>query len=129
MNKFIEKYKAVGEETRLRILRILIKADKELCVCEVVDTLQKPQYSISKALTTLKNAELVEERRDGKYMLYSLKKESPVNRKIFESIAQLPENDVLYQNDFSNLTQRSSLRSKVRCEVKRGIYGNKREKA
>ena len=86
VNQAIEKFKAIGEETRLRILRILIKADQELCVCEIVDVLKKPQYTISRSLTTLKKAELVEERRQGKLMMYRLKR-SPLNNLLFESVA------------------------------------------
>ena len=72
MIKEVEKYKAIGEEIRLRILRVLVKAQQELCVCEIVDVLEKPQYNISKNLSILRKAELVEEQRAGKLMMYKV---------------------------------------------------------
>jgi len=114
----IEKYKAIGEETRLRILRILIKADEELCVCEIVDILKKPQYNISKSLGILKRATLLEERRDGKNMKYGLIKGNDLNQKLFESIIEIKCNsNEIFQDDFANLRQRINLRDKLGCTL------------
>ncbi len=116
MKKEVEKYKAIGEENRLRILRILLKAGTELCVCEIVDTLKKPQYTISKHLGILKNAELVEERRDGKLILYKAKNNESLNKKIFDSI-ELVKNGEVFERDFSNLKARLDLRENGKIVV------------
>lgn len=116
MNKTIEAYKAVGEETRLRILRLLRLAVGELCVCELVDVLEKPQYTVSKSLTVLKKAELVEERRERKLMMYRLI-HSPFNDKLFESIDRLPDADPLHAADSRRLTKRLALRENGKCVI------------
>jgi len=116
VNKTIEAYKAAGEETRLRILRLLRLAPGELCVCELVDVLNKPQYTVSKSLTVLKNAELVEERREGKLMMYRLI-HTPFNDKLFESIDKFPNADPLYAVDSRRLAKRLELRENGKCVI------------
>ena len=112
----IEAYRAAGEETRLRILRLLGQASAELCVCELVDTLEKPQYTVSKSLTVLRNARLVEERREGKFMMYKLL-HSPFNDKLFETLDSLSDLDPIYDADAHRLTARLTLRQEGKCEI------------
>lgn len=56
-------FKALGEPTRLRIIRLL--AQEELCVCELEEILKMSQPRISQHLRVLKQARLVNERREG----------------------------------------------------------------
>ncbi|MFD2168420.1 ArsR/SmtB family transcription factor [Tumebacillus lipolyticus] len=65
-----ECFKALADKTRLRILALL--RSEELCVCELVEILQMTQPAISQHLRKLKNAKLVQERREGQWIFYSL---------------------------------------------------------
>ncbi len=56
--------------TRIRIMRLLL--ERELCVCEIEDALQEPQYKISRHLAVLKNAGLVQDWREGQWMHYDI---------------------------------------------------------
>lgn len=56
-------FKALGEPTRLKIIRLL--AEQELCVCELEEVMQISQPRISQHLKILKQAGLVNERREG----------------------------------------------------------------
>lgn len=56
-------FKALGEPTRLKIVRML--AEQELCVCELEEVLQMSQPRISQHLKILKQVGLVSERREG----------------------------------------------------------------
>jgi ArsR family transcriptional regulator len=66
----LKLFEALANETRLRILILL--AHKELCVCHLEWALKMTQAKISRHLTVLKNAGLVDERRDGLWIFYSL---------------------------------------------------------
>ncbi len=66
----VEVFKAVADPCRLRILKLL--KEGELCVCEIVAALKKPQSSTSHHLSILREAGLVKERRDGKWSYYRL---------------------------------------------------------
>jgi len=86
----IKMLKALGDETRLRILKLLLK--RELCVCEIEAALNLPQSKVSRHLTVLRSVGLVEDRREGLWIFYSLFK--PQND--FErSIAQMIRNTLL----------------------------------
>jgi ArsR family transcriptional regulator len=63
-------FKALADETRLRILRLL--AVREMCVCEVMVALDLTQPTASHHLGLLENAGLVKDRKDGKWVFYSV---------------------------------------------------------
>ena len=66
----VEVFKAAAEPCRLRIIKLL--REGELCVCEIMTALSKPQSTTSHHLSILKEAGLVKERRDGKWSYYRL---------------------------------------------------------
>ena len=67
-------FAAIGDLTRLRILHLLIH--KELCVAGLVYSMEAPQPKVSQHLRVLRTSGLVQERRDGKWVFYSLAKAS-----------------------------------------------------
>ena len=62
--------KALSDPNRVRILKLL--QIRELCVCEFVELLGLAQSTVSKHLKLLDEAGLVEARREGMWMIYSL---------------------------------------------------------
>ena len=67
-------FHALADETRLRILERL--ADGEQCVCDLTDALGAGQSRLSFHLKTLKDAGLVTDRRQGRWIYYTLKPEA-----------------------------------------------------
>ena len=63
-------FKALADETRLRILRLL--EVREMCVCEVMVALGLTQPTASHHLGILENVGLVNDRKEGKWVFYSL---------------------------------------------------------
>jgi ArsR family transcriptional regulator, arsenate/arsenite/antimonite-responsive transcriptional repressor len=63
-------FRAFSDRTRLRILHLL--RDGELCVCDLVDTLDVPQPKASRHLACLRKAGLVVVRKNGLWSYYSL---------------------------------------------------------
>jgi ArsR family transcriptional regulator len=72
MDVDLEVFKACADETRLRILFLL--AERELCVCELVEVLAMAQGKVSRHLAVLKHAGLVRDRREGTWIYYVLQK-------------------------------------------------------
>jgi ArsR family transcriptional regulator len=62
-------FKALSDETRLKILAYL--QDGELCVCDIIDALGKPQSTVSHHLFLLQTAGLIKSRKQGRWVLYS----------------------------------------------------------
>src|SRR5215212_11990253 len=70
-------YAALADRTRLRILSLL--SEEEICVCHIHASLDVPQPTASRHLAYLRNAGLVEARRDGVWIHYRLARiENPV---------------------------------------------------
>jgi ArsR family transcriptional regulator, arsenate/arsenite/antimonite-responsive transcriptional repressor len=65
-----ELFRALADETRLRILNLLGRG--EICVCDIMTVLAIGQSKASRHLAYLRNAGLVEDRRVGLWMYYSL---------------------------------------------------------
>lgn len=89
-----EKMKALGDETRLRVMRILLKAGTKLCVCEIEAITGKPQYAVSRALGVLRTARLVVEERDGKLVKYAPLAEDAFTKSLLDSVALIKCADI-----------------------------------
>jgi ArsR family transcriptional regulator len=70
MKALIDQIKALGDETRLRILNLL--RSHELCVCDIFATLDLPQSTVSRHLAILRRAGWVIDERRGSWMYYRL---------------------------------------------------------
>ncbi|MBI4634491.1 MAG: metalloregulator ArsR/SmtB family transcription factor [Deltaproteobacteria bacterium] len=78
--------KSLEDETRLRIMALLLDAD-ELCVCDFMAVLQLPQSTVSRHLSHLKNAGWLSDRRAGVWIHYSLARDlSPVHRTLVSTL-------------------------------------------
>lgn len=66
----VEIFSAVANETRYKIIRLLDAAESELCVCEFAPLLDVSDGAISHALSKLTDAGLVTRRKDGKWRKY-----------------------------------------------------------
>ena len=74
MRDLVKVSKALSDETRIRLLKLL--QQRELCVCELMQTLDMTQSRVSRNLGILKDAGLVKDRREGLWVHYSLDQDS-----------------------------------------------------
>ena len=71
MQKIETILKALGDPTRLKIVQFLRGGEK--CACEIVPFTNKSQPNVSLHLKVLKNAGILEERRDGQKIFYKIR--------------------------------------------------------
>jgi len=114
MNTYTGFFKALSDETRLRILNLLIVSESELCVCEFTDILETPTYNVSKHLKILKNTGLLNERKEGRWVYFSLtdRKDKFLNL-LFEAIKEIPEQQL--ETDIAELQKRLDIRIEGKC--------------
>jgi ArsR family transcriptional regulator, arsenate/arsenite/antimonite-responsive transcriptional repressor len=79
-------FKALSDETRLRILKLLEHG--ELCVCDIVAACGMTQPSISFHLRVLKSAGFVTDRKQGKWMHYKLDESDLFRRHLLMSVME-----------------------------------------
>jgi ArsR family transcriptional regulator, arsenate/arsenite/antimonite-responsive transcriptional repressor len=70
MEEMLKIFKALSEETRLRVLKLLEQG--ELCVCDIVAALDMVQPKVSFHLAVLKEAGFIKDRKEGKWTHYRL---------------------------------------------------------
>ena len=95
MKHLAQTLKALSDPVRLRIV-LLLQAEGELCVCDLMAVLKLPQSTVSRHLAYLKRTCWVDTRRQGLWMYYTLSREScPICRELLQTLQQhtgnLPE--------------------------------------
>lgn len=103
MKQFIRVMKAMSDPNRVRIIKLLQR--KELCVCELQELLGLAQSTVSKHLKLLDDAEMIEPRREGTWIIYRLKPEpeSTYAETILENMVNWHEDDPLLAEMFKQL--------------------------
>ena len=112
MHNLIRKFRALSDETRLRILNILLV--RECCVCEVMEILEISQTRASRNLNILYNAGFLKSRRDGLWSFYSIDVDSMEESDFYlaDTVKKGLENNRTAVQDIQRL---SELETTVRC--------------
>ncbi len=106
--------KILSDETRLRILLLLVKCD-ELCVCQLTEVLKLSQPKISRHLAVMREADLLRDRKSGLWVYYHLNDEQP--SWVYDALAALlkaGENQSPYLDD-ANLVSSSKVKELAKC--------------
>lgn len=108
MKNSAEIFKALSDETRLKIMILL--TDRELCVCDLERILATTQTKISRHLSNLKYNKLVKSRREGQWSYYSLAEiDDEFTRSIINSFVFIKEQ---YFPDFDQIVNDLNVCSK-----------------
>jgi DNA-binding transcriptional ArsR family regulator len=98
MEKLVDVLKALSDETRLRILNLLY--ERELCVCDIMETLQISQAKASRHLIYLKNAGLVKDRKYAQWAYYSMNERMQfIDSLVYDKLRNIE----LYKEDMESL--------------------------
>src|SRR5512135_2494811 len=89
-------FKALSEETRLRILKLL--ENGELCVCDIVAALDMVQPKVSFHLNVLKEAGLLKDRKQGRWSYYSLDESNLFRRFLIMSVLERVQEDAMAED-------------------------------
>lgn len=109
-------FKAIADDIRLRVINLFVTSREPLCVCEIVDALRLPQYQISKHLSILKNAGLIDVEKDGTWGYHYLIEDNPLNKMLITFLKKYLAGDV-FDDDIKTLEMRLLLRQDGKCVV------------
>ncbi|KYC45870.1 MAG: DNA-binding transcriptional repressor ArsR [Candidatus Methanofastidiosum methylothiophilum] len=84
----VEIFKALGDETRLKIVRCLLT--QEYCACEFTFDIQKDQTTISRHLKILVDAGILKSQKNGRNIIYSIKDKATIDMLINFGIEGIP---------------------------------------
>lgn len=118
LRKYEATMKAVADPTRVRILKML--EGGELCVCQIIAVLALSPSTVSKHLFLLKSAGLVNDRKEKKWVHYSLdrKSDDPYVAGIIRELSSWLDCDPVIVRDRARLTEaRKDLGPSAICEA------------
>ena len=93
MQDMLKIFKALSDETRLRIIKLL--EEGELCVCDIVAALDMSQPKVSFHLNALKEAGLLSDRRQGKWTHYRLEAGDMFRRMLLLSVTEKMDEQII----------------------------------
>lgn len=118
MINIVKMFRLLADETRVRILMLLTQ--RELCVCQIMGVLGVSQPLVSRNLALLSNAGVLAERREGKLVFYSVKREqAPAMAKTLALLRKELRNDRIFSADLSSLADCRAFQAKTgRCDMR-----------
>lgn len=96
MQDLLITFKALSDETRLRILKLLQHG--ELCVCDIVTALDMIQPKVSFHLGVLKEAGLIKDRKQGRWIHYSIDGSDMFKRFLLLSVFEKIPDDTMQED-------------------------------
>jgi DNA-binding transcriptional ArsR family regulator len=107
--------KSLADKNRVRIIMAL--GDKELCVCQLIELLDLAPSTVSKHLSILKNARLVDSRKKGRWIYYRLndQKEPPETKTALSWVFKSIEDTLQIQTDAKRLEEILRIDPEVLC--------------
>jgi ArsR family transcriptional regulator len=104
MQNLARVFKALSDESRLRIINILVHSG-ELCVCDIERVMGFTQTKVSRHLSYLKRAGLVDDRRQGLWMLYSIARpKNEEHRQLLDCLHEILKSNPVARRDARHLT-------------------------
>lgn len=108
-------FRALGDLTRLRLLKLLVQAGEPVCVCELADALGVPQYHVSRHLAVLRAVGLVTDDRTGTWVQYAPAAGASGLIAALYRVVQQEVNGAVFRRDWKRLQVRLALREAGRC--------------
>lgn len=122
MKSDLDYIRIISEPVRFRILRLLVVSKQEICGCEFVDSLEMPQYSITKHIEILKEAKLVQSRKEGRWVYYSAWHSlNQICKDLCKIVAK--SKDKIFKEDMKRFNKRLLIRENGKCLL--GIQNSK----
>jgi len=106
--KSVNYLKSISNNTKLRLVSLLFS--NELCVCELEEILHIRQVNISKNLISLKDAGIVNVRRDKQRGFYFLTETFLSNKHLVEHLKQLRFQEEMLQEDYTEFLKHEEVK-------------------
>lgn len=128
MKDLLNIFKALSEETRLRILKLLEHG--ELCVCDIVAALGMVQPKVSFHLNVLKEAGFLKDKKQGRWTYYSLDTTDLLKRMLMVSVCENADGSPSKEDRkrLSSFVKSGRVGTNCACSRKKGAARTDRKK-
>ena len=118
-------FQSLSDPTRLRILRLLAITKSEACLCDIAESLDEPEYKLSRHLKVLRQAGLLAAEKEGRWIYHKTLNSSQHLKSLFSFICQIPDTHGQFQQDLKLFTKRKKIFSGGRCKTESKVLKNK----
>lgn len=108
---------ALSDPHRIRIVRLMAAAKDSTCLCELVDSLQEPQYKLSRHIKILRQAGILTAEKDGRWVYHHLVLKPAYLKHLYSLVMEYPDRDGTFAKDAERFKKRLALREAGRCQV------------
>lgn len=111
--------KALGDETRLRIMALL--EEQELCACQIIEVFELANSTISRHLSVLKQAGLLQSRKSGRWIYYAWAQEdSEILHSTQNWLSEIIPKDAQIQQDRQQIAEILKMNPEDLCRIQNG---------
>lgn len=122
-----EIFQALSDPYRIRIIRLMLEAKSELCLCELSDALEEPEYKLSRHVKILKNSGLIDSVREGKWIYHSLVTDEKYLKLLHKAVSVFPDSANQLARDFARFQKRLNIREAGRCRQPSRVIDEKQK--
>lgn len=115
INNPMECCRALGDGTRLRLVRLLAVSKEEACLCEFQASLQEPGYKLSRHLKILRDAGLLQAEKEGRWVYHRLVSAPKFLTHLWAFVLALPDPNGVYEQDLKRFKEGMACRTDGRC--------------
>jgi ArsR family transcriptional regulator len=108
---------ALSDPHRIRIVRLMATSRDSTCLCELVDSLQEPQYKLSRHIKVLRQAGILTAQKEGRWVYHHLVLKPAYLEHLYALITEYPDRDGVFAKDAKRFQKRLALREAGRCQV------------
>lgn len=110
-----EIFQALADPYRVRIVRLMLNSKTELCLCELSEALEEPEYKLSRHVKLLRSSGVIASVRDGKWIYHSLVENEKFLKLLHKAVFAFPDTDGEAKKDLSRFEKRLAKRESGRC--------------
>jgi ArsR family transcriptional regulator len=110
-----EIFQALSDPYRIRIIRLMLNSKSELCLCELSEALEEPEYKLSRHVKLLRSSGIIASVRDGKWIYHSLVENEKFLKLLHKAVSAFPDADGEATKDLLKFEKRLAKRESGRC--------------
>lgn len=109
-------FQALSDPIRVRIIRVLADSKLEACLCDISESLDEPDYKLSRHVKVLRQSGLLSAEKDGRWIYHKVVRGVPSLTHLYAAIQSLPDASKTFSTDLNRLKKRVAARETARCK-------------
>ncbi len=110
-------FQALSDPIRVRIVRLLADSGAEACLCDLSDSLEEPDYKLSRHVKVLRQSGILSAEKEGRWVYHKVIREIASLKHLYAAVRSLPDKEKVFAADLKRLKKRTEARETARCKA------------